>query len=386
MESRKFNLQLKYDNRDISRDVSPFIESFKYVDRTKNDSMDDISVTFQDVPGLWRNGWWPQQGAKFEAKISVSDWFNQGDHFERDCGIFEIDDLKSSGPPSTFTVSAISVGIASSIRRQQNTRAWEKARISYIATVIAIDHDFELKWFSSYDPILERWEQKSQSDLAFLKSICEYAGLTLKITNKWIVIFSGEQFDAKKPEKKIRIAGDGLKNYDFNSSSSDVYSACEVKYYDPEKKELVEYLFNPEGISGVRSGGGKTSNAGSIKTVINQTTRMVEKVTIPVAQEPEPLEITEPEVGQILKINRRASDIGEAEAIAKAALRNKNMRQCSGNLAFMGRPDLYSGMNIEIEGFGRWDSVVWAIEEISHEYSKSGGYKTSLDIRGVLGY
>jgi phage protein D len=391
MEARRVNLELNYDNKDITRDVWPFVESFKYVDRTLSNKMDELSVTFQDVAGLWQNSWWPDQGSKFNAKIAVDNWFNQGDHFERDCGGFEIDDLSSSGLPSTFTISAISVGITNSITRQQNTKAWENITPKDIAEEIANKNGFQLKWFSKYNPILTRWEQKSQSDLSLLKAICEYAGLMLKITNKYIIIFRGEEFDGEKPELKVSIYGDSVKSYSFNANSSDVYSACEIKYYDSDKQELVEYLYKPDGISGVRGAKKEKEEKPKYKQMIEgnqageENTRQVKYVEIPQAKKPEEPEITEPEVGRVLKVNQRVSSLAEAEELAKATLRKKNMRQTQGNLTFMGRPDLYSGMNINVAGFGRWDSVIWNVEEVTHEYSRSG-YSTSISIRGILGY
>jgi len=398
MPARKFNLQLKYDNVDISKDVSAFVESFKYVDRTLADKMDEISVTFQDVPGLWRSGWFPNAGAKFSAKISVSDWFNEGDFFERDCGKFEIDSLTSSGLPSTFNITAISVGIINKVRGQENTRTWENIRVQTIAGNLAIFHDFKLKWFSDYDPIIERWEQKSESDLSCLRKICEYAGLTFKITNEWFVVFSAFEFDKRKPEKKIRISGDGVSAYNFSINSTDIYSACEVKYLDPDTNEMLEYLYKPDGVSGVR-GGKKKKEEKKPKPKVDswiegdrpgeEQTRLPKNKVIAPIKQPEPEkepEITDPEVGSVLKINKRCESLAEAEKVAKAALRNKNMRMLKGSLNFMGRPDLYSGMNIELDGFGRWDSVVWNVEEITHEWSKSSGYNTSIEIRGILGY
>jgi phage protein D len=385
MFSRQTQIKLKYDDTDISLDVEKFVKNIRYVDRTLPDKMDELSVTFQDIGALWRNEWFPEQGAKLEATFKVTDWFTQGDSFERECGGFEIDDLTSKGPPAEFTVSAVSIGITSSIRRQQNTKAWENADIKTIATDIAAAHGFELQWYSEYNPTLERWEQKSESDLSLIKKICEYAGLMLKITDKYLVIFRGEEFDAEKPEKKIRVVDDGVKSWTFNANSADIYSACEVKYYDPVKKELLEYIYTPDGISGVRGGKGKKGKGPTTKQVIDPETRMVETVTIP-DPNAKAEKISEPEIGQILKVNRRCTKLEEAEEVAKAALRNKNMRQLRGTLTLMGRPDLYSGMNIEVQGFGRWDTVIWNVEEISHDYSKSSGYTSTLSLRGVLGY
>jgi phage protein D len=356
MAKREVVIELEYDNVDITANVAPYIENFRYVDRTLTNKMDEISVTFQDIAGLWINEWLPKRGATLKAKINAHNWLDWGDKIVRDCGGFEIDDMTSSmNPASTFQVSAISVGITNSIRRQQNTKAWEEVAIKQIAQDIADKHGFELKWFSEYNPVMERWEQKGQSDLSVLIEICEYAGLMIKITDKYLVIFRGEEFDKEKPSVVIWMSDGVVKSWEFNMSSSDIYSAAELKYYDPVKKELVEYIFYSDDVQGAK----KDEKKG---------------------------DIPDPEVGQILKINRRVKDIGEAKEVAKAALRSKNMRQVSGSITMMGRPDLYSGMTLLVNGFGRWDRVIWNLEEISHDYSKSGGYSSTLTLRGTLEY
>jgi len=353
---REVIIELLYDNVDITQDVAPFLESIRYVDRTLPNKMDELSVTFHDTDGLWRGDWMPQRGAKLAAKIKAFNWLDYGDKFDRDCGSFEIDDITSSSNPSSiFQMGAISVGITNSIRRQQNTKAWEEIEIKQIAQDIADKHGFELKWFSKHNPVLERWEQKGQSDLSLITDICDYAGLMIKITDKYLVIFRGEEYDKEKPEVIIYRSEGNVKSWEFNMNSSDIYQAAEIKYYDTVKKELIEYIFYSDDVKGAK--------------------KDAEKGDIP-----------DPEVGQILKINQRVKDIGEAEEVAKAALRSKNMRQVRGTLTMMGRPDLYSGMTINVYGFGRWDTVIWSIEEISHDYSKSGGYNSTLTLRGILEY
>ncbi|MCL1826543.1 MAG: contractile injection system protein, VgrG/Pvc8 family [Candidatus Cloacimonetes bacterium] len=384
---RKVELELYYNDKEI--DVSDFIESFSYADKTKTNQGDDMSVTLQDVAGLWRDAWLPELGAKFSAKIKASDWFAVGDSFIREAGGFEIDDLSSSGRPSMFTISAVSVGITNSIRRQQNTQAWENITAKDILQELVDRHDFELQFYSEYNPILERWEQKQESDITCIKKLCEYCGFMVKITDKYIIIFRCEEFDEKEAEITIK-ASDGVTSWSFNSNTSDVYSAVEVKYYDQETKELKEYLYVPDGLSGVRGGSKKKQAKPKSQTVQNlgdDTDWIIESVTVeqPSAEEDNEPEINDPEVGQVLKVNRRVSSIAEAEELAKSLLRNANMRQLKGTITSIGRPDIHSGQNIRIEGFGRWDSVVWNVEEHNHEYSRSG-YSSTLEIRGIIGF
>jgi phage protein D len=354
---RNTELSLIYNGKEISADVWPFVADFQYIDRTIHDQMDEISVTFQNVPGLWSRGWWPEQGAKFKATIKTRNWFTPGDNYTVECGTYEIDDLSDSGPPSIFTVKAIAVGITHPIRRQLNSQARENITVSGIAGEIAGRHGFKLFFESQYDPTLDRFDQKNEDDLAFIKRLCQYAGLMLKITDGKIVIFQGEEYDAKAPEMKITRGMDGYISHSFNANAADVYSACEIQYYDAAKKEFLTYRFTPEGISGTKGKGKKDKNAE---------------------------QISEPKIGQVLKINQRVKSLAEAEALAKSALRSSNMRAVRGDINLIGHPLLFSGMNIEVSGFGRWDSVTWQIEEATHAYNAGSGYTTGIQIRGVL--
>jgi len=392
---RSCRVELYYEDEKI--EVSEFVTDFVYADRTKSDTGDELSVTFQDIAGLWRTNWLPDFGAKFNAIIKCENWFNPGDHFERDCGGFEIDQLSSSGKPSVFSISCVSVGIENSIRRQQNSDSRDNITIKDFIEEIAEKHDFELLWYSNYNPVLERWAWKGQSDIVVIREMCEYAGLMIKITGDKLIIFRAEEFDEKEAEITIKAVDDGVTSWDITSSSSDVYSACEVKYYDPERKEMIEYLYFPDGLSGIRQAAkpekknSPTEKPGT-RTYIEDETRMVSYVEIPVppvepeSEEDEEDPIYDPEVGQILKVNRRVGSLAEAELVAKSMLRKANMRQLQGSISFMGRPDLYSGLNIELKGFGRFiDSVKWQIEEVIHSVSGSG-YITDISIRGVVGY
>jgi phage protein D len=377
---RETIITLKYDGKDISADVEKYLTAFTYVDKTISEQTDEISVTFQDMEGLWRGGWFPEQSASLSASIECRNWFKPGETLHRDCGSFEIDDITMEGPASVCSISAVAVGITNSIRRQENTKPWENSTIQAMLSEIAGKHGFALKWYSSYNPTIDRYDQKSESDMAFAYRICNYAGLTLKMTDKQMVVFRGEEFDAKPAELTIRRGIDGLSHWQFNTNSADVYTACQVTYYDPVKNELVEYLYVPDGISGTKGQQGNTDSGGERK--IDPVTRM--PVTAAAKTTSAAQEIKEPSIGQVLKVNQRCKSLAEAEKLAKAALRKKNMRHAKTTLDFMGNIKLYSGMNFLIEDFGRWDSATWQAESVTHNYSKSAGLKTSVDARGIL--
>jgi hypothetical protein len=381
--ARHVEILLTYDGQDMTQNIAPYLTSFRYVDRTIKDQMDELAITVQDVAGLWKGSWWPAQGSKFAAKIQAFNWFTAGDALVRDCGSFEIDDLTSTGPPNIMTLSAVSVGITASIRRQENTKAWENITCNAIAQDIATRNGFRLFFDSSYNPIYDRFDQRAESDLAFLQRVCEYTGLSLKVTSDTIVIFRGEDYDAKDPILTVMIGQDGYMGHSFNANSCDVYSACEVKYYHPGHKELLTYLYKPDGISGTRKAKKEkgAKGGGGWSTAIDPNTRLPLGAFGASSTQ---AQIPEPKIGQVLKVNQRCGSLAQAEQVAKAALRDKNLRQTKGTLRFMGHPVLYSGANIAVSGFGRWDSAIWAVEEITHSYAKNSGYTTELQLRGTL--
>jgi len=427
---RSVELEIEYNDKQVY--ISDFIKEFSFTDRTEMDACNDLSIEMHDVPGFWRGEWFPRMGATLTAKVKCKDWFDVEGDYVLDCGSFEIDDFSSSGLPSVFTISAVSVGITNSFRRVQKFHSFEEVKVSdileYIAKENSFAYDKETCFKSAYDPVISRWEQQNDSDYKCLKEICEYSGLMLKITDKSLILFSMEEIEDTEPQFTIEKAGSGVKSYSFNFSTNNYYTACEVQYYDPEKKEHRSYIYHPysKGESGIL-GGKRVSNpyveeeeseesqyewervlglgkdgVWHLFTVIKDKSKgeitgskiwantfdkwfLMEEVkpndTTP-TKEDEPY-IVLPEVGRVLRINKRAETLEQAMMLSVYHFRSANMRLFTGTLEMIGRPDLSSGMTITLSGFGIFDDITWYIEEIKHSVS-GNGYSSSLSIRGVM--
>ena len=87
------------------------------------------------------------------------------------------------------------------------------------------------------------------------------------------------------------------------------------------------------------------------------------------------------ESGQVFVIKKRCSSQAEAERIAKAKLRQLNLRQTTGNLTVVGDPLLVAGGVISLKGFGSFDGKFF-IEQADHSIGSSG-YTTSVQVRRV---
>ena len=224
--------------------------------------------------------------------------------------------------------------------------------------------------------------KKNESDLEFLLKAAEYIGVNIRLSHGKIIVYQERLYDAKEVSLTLSKNADGFISHSFRASSADIYSACQVQFLDSKTGKLVTYQYTPDGRSGVI---GKDSSKSGGEVRIDPKTRMV-ITTAGNKSANEKNEITEPKVGKVLKINRRCSNLAEAENLAKSSLRGKNSREITGSLTYVGNLYLRAGLTIGISGFGVWDYSTWVIEAVSHSWSVSSGLETSIEIRGVLGY
>ena len=64
-----------------------------------------------------------------------------------------------------------------------------------IAGELTARHGLTLRWDSAHDPLYQRKDQVERSDLLFLKTLCEDAGLALKVTDEQVVIFDEKSYE-----------------------------------------------------------------------------------------------------------------------------------------------------------------------------------------------
>ena len=332
--ARRARIKILYDNKDISKDLAQYLKSFSYNDVISGQA-DDLSITLEDRTGLWKNDWLPEKGATLVVSIITQAWWK--DTFSEEelpLGIFEIDEIEVGGPPEEVKIKAVSVPNNTSLRGVDRTRAWEKTKLSVIANDIAKEAGLSLFYDTYTDPILDRSEQTEQSDLSFLMKLCNDAGLALKITDNKIVIFDEEKYEKNDIVMTVTKGSDLIKSYNFKSSTTEIYSACHVKYQNSDTKNNIEYAF----------------------TLNNKQ-------------------------GKTLMINQEVKTVAEAETLAKKKLREKNKEELTASFSLVGTFLLVAGVTINIVGFGKFDGK-YIVSKASHEVG--GGYSVNIDLRRCL--
>ena len=334
MEARRVNVKCLYDSQDISQDIAAFLKSFT-VNEVLGGEADEAEISLHDREELWMGDWLPELGATMDITLQIQNWESEGDTRELPFGKFDVDEISISGWPHEVKIKLISVPVTGGMNSVKKTRAWEKVKLSQIAQDIANGAEMELFYDTEEDPMQERAEQSEQTDLSFLQKLCKDAGLSLKITDKKIVIFDVSKYEKEDPVLTITNGTSAVKSFECRQTVHQIYKACHVKYKHSKKDELIEFTF------------------------------------------------TDPrrEKGETLEINEKVESVAEAEKLAKKKLREKNLEETAVSLTMVGNFALLASNTVELKNFHTFDGK-YLIMKSSHEVGS--GYTTKVDLRRVI--
>lgn len=227
----------KTEKTDITKEISSYIKGFTYTDNAA-DFVDDISLQLHDAFETWVREWKPKKTDKITAYIG-----------KLYCGEFQIDEIEFRGYPKELDLKAVSGFTTKPIRREKKTRAWESVTLKEIAAGIAKAAEMELQYYIESDDFnYDRIDQHEESDLAFLKRLCENAGLKLKVEASSIIVYDAKMFE--KREISFALNGSNILGYSFKTQNHDTYSACRVEYYDNDEKKVKKYTYVADYVGG----------------------------------------------------------------------------------------------------------------------------------------
>lgn len=320
---RHTSIQIIYENKDISKDLAPFLLSFSYNDAAGSNS-DDISFSLQDINHYWLDNWTPSKGDKISASIIT-------ENSSLPCGTFQVDDISFSGPPSILNIKAVSNDIKKSLSGEKKNRAWENVSLKQIAADIAAKNNLSLFFDSDEIISFHRKEQNRLSDAEFLNSLCNDYGLNLKISDGKIIIYSLDDYCDKISVASLSRLDKNIISWHFNSKSANTYKAAKVKYHSPTSGQTFIAEFNDDSVEGS-----------------NRT----------------------------LEISSRAESQSDAVNIAKKKLSQINSKEISGSITIIGDTRFLAGSNITLNDFGMF-SGKYFLASVTHSVSQSG-YTTEL--------
>ena len=323
---------IKIAGVDCTRDLFPYLLSISYTDNLSGEA-DTLDVELMDKDRLFISDWMPTLSDTLQVSLTKDD--GKGQLETLDLGVFEIDEVEASAPPSTFKIKAVSVSQNSALRQRDESKSWENVKLSEIAQDIANAAGVTLFYKADDDPTITRAEQQEQSRLAFLEKLCKDNFLALKVSDGQLIIFDESELDKQEPALTLYRHQDVI-NFNARYTIQEIYGRCDVVYHHGGKDELVQGSFE----------------SGSS--------------------------------GKVLKVNKKCETQAEAERLAKNSLREKNKEGVKISLTTMGNFNLVAGNVVALSGFGRFD-YNYVTEKAVHSLSDSG-YQTQVELRRCLTY
>lgn len=323
IDSRRTFLDVTYNKQNIKAELEEHLKDWTYTDNLSG-QIDDLQIVLEDVEHKWLSNWFPTKGSLLEAVIYKKYWKDQ--IIKTKIGKFEVDEIDASGNPSEVTIKALSVPeSSSSIRGEEKSKAWEKTTLKVVAADIAKRNKLKLYYQANENPKKDRFEQESETDLAFLYRLCNDEGFCLKITNNSIVILDEADYEKKaavatinrlsKVDDEIQVL-----NWSARTTLSGTYKSCRVQYFDAIKKKTIKASYTP----------------------------------------PNP-----PKVGRTLVIKEEVKSVAEAQRLAKKKLREANKEATTVNLTVTSEKHLDAGMTVNLRMFGKFDGK-YIITQVIH--------------------
>ena len=329
MQAKRTQINVKYQGRDITADIAPFLLSFTFSDNSGSKA-DDISLSLEDRAGLWLNNWTPSKGDTITASITHYDGDNASSF---PCGTFSIDQIDYSYPPAVMNIKAVSSSVKKAATSQKHSRVWENVSLSEICADIAGDNSLSLFMDVHNEYRLGRADQIQQSDLDFLRGLCADYGLTVKIQESRLIIYDTESYEDSEPVTEIAIDDGRLTGFKFTSKSTGTYRKARVHYHDALKDEDYDAEYTDD------------SEEGSER---------------------------------VLEVYERAESQADAERIAENRLINANRNEITGSLSLTGDTRLCAGVTVKLTGFGTFRGKYF-VKKCTHKADRSG-YTCTLEL------
>lgn len=332
---------IQYEGRDITADISRDFVRLAYVDKRSGEA-DELELTLENSHGRWSGAWYPEKGDRIRASLGYA-----GEAL-LPCGEFEVDECELTGSPDEVTIKALAAGITRAVRTRQ-TRAYNGQTLASIARQVAQSQGLTLVGEPEPLPI-GRVTQNQETDLGFLRRLGEQYDHMVAVRGDQLYVAPLAAAEAREAVLTVS-RRDQLKSYRVRDKTDATYKSVTVAYLDPKTHKLVEH----------------TEQAPTAKR--KRGDKVVE------------------DKADTLKLNARADSKQQAAALARAALRNKNLRAMEGEFTLIGDPRILAGNTVRIACLGKLDGD-YLLSETRHTVTRSAGWEvtaTGQRLRGLDG-
>lgn len=322
----KTYLKVLYNGKNITADLSKSLVAFTYTDHLSE--ADTLDIEVEDAECTWQSFWYPEKGATIEATIGI-----EGGETVN-CGVFEIDEIEFHGPPDAVNIRCIAAGFKQGQKRTAKSHVHENKTLSEIVRTIASAAGLEVVGKVS-DIRIGRLVQQKKNTLRQLKKLATQYGYTFNVRGKKAIFIKSSVLESKAPVEIFDKTD--LMNFAFRDKSTDTYRHASITYYNAETAETITHT---------ESDGGLENSDDTLELTYTAETK------------------------------------AQAMEMTKAALRDANKLQQTGNITLPGSSLLVSGNVISLSRMGRL-SGDYIIKTASHTIGNSEGWLVDAEVYKV---
>jgi len=319
-----------YNNKSITADISKYMLSITYSDKTHGES-DEVNIELEDVDGRWQNAWYPEQGATLTVTMG-----------RLKCGVFEIDEIELKGPPSTVTIKGMATGITNPVRTKKSD-AHENKTLKQIAEKVAQKNSLTVEG-AIPEITLGRVTQNKETDVSFLKRISEKYGVLFSIRGKVITFTS--IYDLEARGTSFTLDKTDLSNWNLKDKASGMVKEAKVQSKNAKKNSKIDVSVDLEKFHQENPQYTKQATANSNSAVTDGY----------------------------------AENDQQGEAVAKAIMHTSASNQQEGSVSLQFNDLACAGNSFLLTGLGRL-SGKYHIKGSTHKIDRSGGGTSDLEIK-----
>jgi len=342
MRARRVIPKILINGVDVTDTLSGCLTGMTYTDPASGES-DSADLTFSDRDRKWLGAWMPEKGDIltlsavsywWEEDNSVSpdgpaiaETFTSGPGHEIHYGEFILDSFSFSGNPVSVRLSAVSAPVDTAFKATKRSKTWEAVTLEEIAQEISGRAGLALTYDADTIQI-DAVEQEEKEDSAFLETLAEKYGLSMKIYAKRIILFDREKY--KEAEPVITFRYEDVISWSWQTDLQGSYTGAKLQYTDPMTEKKIEYMTGTE--------------------------------------------------ERLLEVSGSADSEADAEKKAKAALASANHGITTMRVETLGHFTAFASQTAEVKGFGKLDGKYY-INQVTHNLT--GGFTSTYELSKI---
>lgn len=225
-----YDFELLLRGKNVAESLEKYVRRIECRDNIAGES-DELEVELEDIDGRWRDTWYPAKGDSIHARIGIT-----GQKL-LDCGDFEIDQIRFTGPPTVVVIRALSTGVRKSVRTREGKYFENKTLPQIVASIAARNR---LTVVGKIKPIhIDYVTQFMERDVEFLARLADQYGYAFKINGKKLIFFERQALRDATPLATLRETD--LAEYNLRDQIRDVEHRVDSLGYDINGRKVRSY-------------------------------------------------------------------------------------------------------------------------------------------------